>query len=124
VLGTGAASGLSNPVTASAVVVVGTAPGAPIIRNAASGVAGGAITATANWRVPAITGSSPITGYVVTAIPTVGTSITSVVLTPAAGRDQSFVMTLPAGNYRFTVVAINAAGTGVASRQSNLVTAR
>jgi len=33
-------------------------------------------------------------------------------------------MTLPAGNYRFTVVAINATGTSVASGQSNQVTAR
>ena len=123
VAGSSALSGASNPVTPTAGVVVGTVPGAPIIRNAASGAAGGAVTATANWR-PGTTGSSPITGYRVTAIPTVGASITSAVLTPAAVRDQSFEMTLPAGSYRFTVVAINATGTGVSSGQSNLVTAR
>jgi hypothetical protein len=33
-------------------------------------------------------------------------------------------MTLPAGNYRFTVRARNALGLGVSSARSNLVTAR
>ena len=122
-VGTSAASLLSNTVTASAGVVVGTAPGAPIIRNAASGVAGGAITATANWR-PGTTGSSPITGYRVTAIRTGFANVVSGVLAPQAGTDQTFAMTLAAGNYRFTVVAINAAGTSAASGQSNLVTAQ
>jgi len=122
-IGSSIPSGLSNTITPSAVVVTGTAPGAPTIRNAASGAAGGPITATANWR-PGAAGSSPISGYRVTAVPTVGAAITSAVLTPGPVRDQSFEMTLPAGNYRFTVVAINATGTSVASGQSNQVTAR
>jgi len=122
-IGSSVLSTASNPVTPTAGVVVGTPPGAPIIRNAAPGAAGGPITAIANWR-PGTTGSSPTTGYVVTAIPTTGASITSAVLTPGPVRNQSFEMTLPAGNYRFTVVAINATGTSVTSGQSNLVAAR
>ena len=118
--GSSIASVLSNWVTPTAGVVG--VPGAPTIRNAASGLAGGASTATASWRVPSNTGSSPVTEYVVTAIPTVGPSITLAVL-PQSGRDQSLEMTLPAGNYRFTVVAINATGRSLASGQSNLVTA-
>lgn len=99
-IGSSVASALSNRVTPTALVVVGAAPGAPIIRNAASGAAGGPITAIANWW-PGATGSSPITGYIVTAIPTAGgASITSAVLTPGAATDQIFKMTLPAGNYR------------------------
>ncbi|MEP7115725.1 MAG: fibronectin type III domain-containing protein, partial [Ilumatobacteraceae bacterium] len=123
VIGSSIPSGLSNTITPTPAVVGGIAPGAPIIRNAASGAVGGPITAIANWR-PGAPGSSPISGYRVTAIPTAGAPITSAVLTPGPGRNQSFEMTLPAGNYRFTVVAINATGPGVASAQSNQVTAR
>jgi len=120
-IGSSIPSGLSNTITATA--AAGTAPGAPTIRNAASGAAGGPITATANWR-PGAAGSSPITGYIVTAIGVGVPNQVSAVLTPGPVRDQSFEMTLPAGNYRFTVVAINATGTSVASGQSNQVTAR
>ena len=82
------------------------------------------ITAIANWRAGAA-GSQPITGFVVTAIPAAGgASITSAIVAVQAGADQTMEMTLPAGNYRFTVVAINAVGTGPASAQSNQVTAR
>ena len=123
-VGSSVLSAASNAVTPAAGVAVGTAPGAPIIRNAVSGVAGGPITAIANWR-PGTNGSSATTGYRVTAIPAAGgASIISAVLTPGPVRDQVFEMTLPAGNYRFTVVAINATGPSPASGQSNLVTAR
>ena len=122
VAGSGAPTALSNTVTAT--TGLATAPGAPTIRTATAGVAGAPITATANWRVPTSIGSSPITGYRVTAIRTGVANIVSAVLAPQAVTDQRFSMTLPAGDYRFTVVAINAAGTSLASGQSNLVTAR
>ncbi len=123
-MGSSALSAASNPVTPTGGVAVGAVPGAPTIRNALAGAAGGAITATANWRAPVDAGSSPITGYQVTAASTGVADIVSAVLTPLAGGDQMFVMTLPAGNYRFRVVAINTAGPSLPSGQSNLVTAR
>ena len=52
------------------------------------------------------------------------TTIVSAIQAPQAGTDQTFQMLLPAGIYRFTVVARNAAGAGPASGQSNLVTAQ
>ena len=121
--GSSALSGASNPVTPTEGLGVGAVPGAPTIRNAVAGAAGGAITATANWWAHDNTGSSPITGYQVTAIRTGVANIVEL-RTPLAGRDQTLVMTLPAGNYRFTVVAINSTGPSLASGQSNLVTAR
>lgn len=51
----------------------------------------------------------------------IGTPIQSAVLAATA---RSLQMTLPAGNYRFTVVAINAVGTSTPSARSNLVAAR
>jgi Ca2+-binding RTX toxin-like protein len=120
--GSSAFSALSNRVTPTAAAVA-TVPGAPLIRNARPGAVGGPVTAIANWRVPA-NGGSAITGYRVTAIPATGTPIVSAVLTPVAVRDETFEMTLPAGNYRFTVVAINAVGTSAPSAQSNQVAAR
>jgi hypothetical protein len=113
---------------ASAAVTPATVPGAPQIGTASSGAAGGAVNATATWAAPASNGGSAITGYRVTALQmdadgttVVGSPTQSAVL--AAGA-RSFVFALPAGNYRFQVVAINAVGTSAASERSNLVTAR
>ena len=41
-----------------------------------------------------------------------------------SARTRSLSMTLPAGNYRFEVVAINAVGASPASSRSNQVAAR
>ena len=123
-IGPSVPSALSNEVIPTAVVVVGTPPGAPIIRNAASGAAGGEVTATANWRIPRVSGSSPITTYQVTATAIVGGTTSTVTVAPGAGRDQTLAMALSPGTYRFSVVAISAVGAGLASGQSNVVTAQ
>jgi hypothetical protein len=119
-VGAGGYSALSNTVTAA------TVPGPPVIGTASSGANGGALTATARWSPPASDGGSAITGYVVTALrmSRTGTvlSRTDSPLLGAGARTRTF--TLPAGNYRFVVVARNAIGQGPSSARSNQVAAR
>jgi hypothetical protein len=119
-VGTGPNSALSS------LVVPATVPGAPVIGTAASGTAGGTVTATANWNAPASNGGSAVTGYVVRALQMSATSTvlatTTSAVQPASARQLT--MTLPAGNYRFTVQAKNKAGSGSQSARSNLVVAR
>lgn len=111
----------------SAVVRPATVPGAPRIRTASSGVAGGPITATATWLPPTSTGGAAISGYVVRALrlSTTGRVLATRVsgVLPAGAR--SLRMALPVrGTYRFTVQARNAAGSGAQSVRSNAVSAR
>ena len=119
-VGAGGYSALSNTVTAA------TVPDPPVIGTASSGANGGALTATARWSPPASNGGSAITGYVVTALrmSRTGTvlSRTDSPLLGAGARTRTF--TLPAGNYRFVVVARNAVGQGTSSARSNQVAAR
>jgi hypothetical protein len=118
--GTGPNSALST------VVVPATVPGAPVIGTASSGAAGGAVTATANWTPPTTNGGSAVTGYVVRALRMSAAgavlATTTSAVQPASARQLT--MTLQAGNYRFTVQAINVAGSGPASARSNLVAAK
>lgn len=111
----------------SAVVRPATVPGAPRIRTATSGVAGGPITATATWLPPTTNGGAAVSGYVVRALrlSTTGRVLATRVsgVLPASAR--SLRMALPVrGTYRFTVQARNAAGSGAQSARSNIVSAR
>jgi hypothetical protein len=119
-----AGTGPNSPV--STVVMPATVPGAPLITTAASGTVGGAVTATAHWNAPTSNGGASVTGYVVRALrisPT-GTVLATTTSPVQAGTARQLTMTLPSGNYRFTVQAGNKAGTGPQSARSNLVTAR
>ncbi|WP_139721906.1 peroxidase family protein [Serinicoccus chungangensis] len=111
---------------ASNVVRPATVPTAPVIGTATAGAAGGAVTATAAWTPPTNNGGSPITGYRVRALRMAADgsvlSTTTSAVQPATTR--SLAMTLAAGNYRFTVQAINAIGAGPQSGRSNQVQAR
>jgi hypothetical protein len=102
-----------------------TAPGQARIGRAYSGAIGGTVTARATWSAPLSDGGSPVTGYRVTARKVnadgeVLSSVTSV--RPASAR--AWTARLPRGYHRFSVVALNAEGTGAASGLSNRVRAR
>jgi hypothetical protein len=119
-VGTGPNSALST------VVVPATVPGAPVIGTAASGTAGGAVTATATWNAPTSNGGSAVTGYVVRALrmSATGTVLATTTSAVQPGTTRQLTMTLQAGNYRFTVQAVNKAGPGPQSARSNQVAAR
>ena len=119
-VGTGPNSALST------VVVPATVPGAPLIATAASGTAGGAITATANWNIPTSNGGSAVTGYVVRALRMSASGSVLATTTSAVqpGSARQLTMTLQTGNYRFTSTASNKAGSGPQSARSNQVAAQ
>ena len=111
---------------ASTVVIPATVPGPPVIGTAASGTAGGTVTATANWNAPTTNGGSAVTGYVVRAlrISATGTVLATTTSAVQPGSARALTMTLQSGNYRFTVQARNKAGSGPQSARSNQVAAR
>jgi len=119
-VGTGPNSALSTA------VIPATVPGAPVVGTAASGIPGGSIVATAHWAAPITNGGSAVTGYVVRALRMSSTGAVLATTTSAVqpGSAQQLTMTLQAGNYRFTVQAINKAGAGPQSARSNLVVAQ
>jgi hypothetical protein len=53
-----------------------------------------------------------------------GTVLATTTSAVQPGSARQLTMTLPAGNYRFTVQAINKAGPGPRSARSNLVAAQ
>ncbi len=120
-VGTSGLSAASNTVTPA------TVPGQTRILAPARGAVGGALTAIANWNAPLSNGGSGITSYQVRAL-RMAANGTTVVGTPVnvtvAGTARTANVTLPAGNYRFEVRAINAVGTGAASARSALVAPR
>ena len=120
------AAGTGPDSALSAAVIPATVPGAPVIGTAAPGTAGGALTATANWTPPASDGGSAVTGYRVRAlqISATGTVVAATTSAIQPGSARQLTMTLPTGNYRFTVRAINKAGPGPRSARSNLVVAQ
>jgi hypothetical protein len=120
------AAGTGPDSALSAVVVPATVPGAPVIATAAPGTAGGAVTATARWNPPASDGGSAVTGYRVRALrmSATGTVLATTTSAVQPGSARQLTMTLQAGNYRFTVQAINKAGPGPRSARSNLVAAQ
>jgi Ca2+-binding RTX toxin-like protein len=119
-IGSSTASALSNAVTPA------TVPGAPAIGLANPGAAGGALTASVNWAAPIDTGGAPITSYTVRALrmSANGAVLSTTTFTGVAATARTFSMTLPSGNYRFTVQAVNRVGAGPQSARSIQVAAR
>jgi Ca2+-binding RTX toxin-like protein len=120
-VGAGALSPASNAVTPA------TVPGVPGILAPTQGPAGGTLTAVANWAAPATTGGAAITNYRVTALRMAADGVTvvgspTVAIVGAAVRTRSF--TLPAGSYRFEVIAVNSVGDSLPSDRSALIQPR
>jgi hypothetical protein len=67
-----------------------------------------------------------VTGYKVRALrmSATGTVLATTTSAVQPGSARQLTMTLPAGNYRFTVQALNKAGAGAKSARSNLVAAQ
>jgi hypothetical protein len=110
-------------------VTPSTVPGRPGILAPTQGAAGGTLTANANWEAPTSNGGATITSYRVTALRMQADGVTPVDGPPAAvatvgGTARTRAFALPAGNYRFEVVAINVAGASAPSERSNLIAPR
>lgn len=119
--GTSALSAPSNAVTPA------TVPTAPTLLLATSGLAGGAVTAGVAWLAPAGNGGSAITGYRVNALRMAAdgnTQVGAATTVTVGAAVRTATLTLPAGSYRFTVVALNAVGSSPPSARSGVVTAR
>jgi hypothetical protein len=104
-------------VTGVTMATAPTVPAAPsILRNAT----GGNGEATVSWTPPASDGGAAITGYVVT--PYVGFYALSSVTFASPATTQTVTGLTNGITYRFKVAALNAAGTGPASKVTNPVT--
>jgi hypothetical protein len=92
--------------------VIRSTPGAPTGLTASSTVVGQVDTA---WTAPASTGGSPITGYLVTATPTLGGAATTHDTADPAVLSYSFTGLTQGAIYDISVHAYNANGDGVES---------
>ncbi|HEY4377630.1 MAG TPA: fibronectin type III domain-containing protein, partial [Acidimicrobiales bacterium] len=110
------ATGTGNQSAATNAVVPVTVPDAPAI----GGVIATNHQATVTWTAPAYDGSTPITGYVVT--PFIGGVAQPAHTFDTDDTSQSVGGLTNSATYTFTVAAINAAGTGGVSDQSDPVT--
>ena len=103
------------------------APSAPRMGRATSGVPGGAVTASVTWSAPRSNGGTVVTGYRVFIYQLSAggdvLSVTTSSLLKASAR--SWTGRLPAaGPYAFAVRAVNAMGQSRASARSSTVTGR
>jgi hypothetical protein len=94
-----------------------TVPGPARVGTPTLGNVGGALTAVANWDAPLSNGGSAVTGYRITPVQVDGsgneTGRLATVNRGSTARALGF--TLPAGSYRFEVIAFNAIGNGPAA---------
>jgi hypothetical protein len=117
--------------TGANAVVPATVPNPPVIGTATPGPAGAPLTAGVTWTAPAFNGGQALTGYSVRAFAVAADGTVAptptVTVTVGANATSSGQITLPAGNYRFDVRAINGTaaplGTSAPSALSNLVAA-
>ena len=112
--GTGPASDPSTPTTPR------TTPGAP---GEPTGTPGNG-QVELSWTAPSDDGGSPITGYRIEVQPTGGSWSTAVDDTASAATTASVSGLTNGSEYRFRASAINSAGNGAASTQSEPVTPR
>ncbi|MDQ2755655.1 MAG: fibronectin type III domain-containing protein [Actinomycetota bacterium] len=121
------ASGLGAVSAASNAVLLVTVPAAPLIGTAVSGPAGGGRTAVARWSAPPTTGGRPIQGYRIAALRMAADGVMVLgapTFTTVGANARTRSINLPAGTYRFEVVAFNSVGNSPASARSNAVLAR
>ena len=103
-----------------------TKPGAARIGKASSGARGGAKNATVRWSAPTSTGGTPITGYKVKAyqLNSAGKVVKTRTSSTRSASARSYTWALPAGRYKFKVIAYNKVGKGPSSGSSKTVTSR
>lgn len=103
-----------------------TKPTAARIGTPSSGARGGTRNAVARWAAPVSTGGAPITAYKVVAyqLSSTGKVIRTRVSSARGAGARSYTWALPAGRYKFRVIAYNQVGGSPFSGYSRIVTSR